>query len=195
MNASINAIAKRYRYTGKERDEESGLYYHGARYYVPWLCRWTAVDPLENKYAGMSSYNYGFNNPVVFNDPSGMSGEKSGVWIEVFNAQTNTQNLSWVEGASNYEKAIRKFVPSKGFDFTGNYYKNFAYNNGNGTVFGLSDGSTIYPTDEDYSRELLDVVKGGSIYTFDNVVESKIKNIVAHNKSFGIKVDNFGIER
>lgn len=37
MNASIKAVAKRYRYTGKERDEESGLYYHGARYYVPWL--------------------------------------------------------------------------------------------------------------------------------------------------------------
>jgi hypothetical protein len=35
VNASINAEAKRYRYTGKERDEESGLYYHGARYYIP----------------------------------------------------------------------------------------------------------------------------------------------------------------
>src|SRR5690554_3227619 len=76
MNASINATAKRYRYTGKERDEESGLYYHGARYYVPWLGRWTAVDPLENEYAGMSSYNYGFNNPVIFNDPSGMESEE-----------------------------------------------------------------------------------------------------------------------
>lgn len=75
MNASINAVAKRYRYTGKERDEESGLYYHGARYYIPWLCRWTAVDPLESKYAGMSPYNYGFNNPVIFNDPSGEDGE------------------------------------------------------------------------------------------------------------------------
>ncbi len=52
MNASINAVAKRYRYTGKERDEESGLYYHGARYYIPWLGRWTASDPLESKYAG-----------------------------------------------------------------------------------------------------------------------------------------------
>jgi RHS repeat-associated protein len=36
---------KRYRYTGKERDEESGLYYHGARYYAPWLGRWTSCDP------------------------------------------------------------------------------------------------------------------------------------------------------
>jgi RHS repeat-associated protein len=38
---------KRYRYTGKERDEESGLYYHRARYYAPWLGRWIAVDPAE----------------------------------------------------------------------------------------------------------------------------------------------------
>jgi RHS repeat-associated protein len=71
MNEDINAVSKRYRYTGKERDEESGLYYHGARYYIPWLARWTACDPLESKYAGMSPYNYSFNNPVVFNDPSG----------------------------------------------------------------------------------------------------------------------------
>ena len=37
---------KRYRYTGKERDEETGLYYHGARYYAPWLGRWTSADPM-----------------------------------------------------------------------------------------------------------------------------------------------------
>ncbi len=38
---------KRYRFTGKERDEESGLYYHGARYYAPWVARWTTVDPIS----------------------------------------------------------------------------------------------------------------------------------------------------
>jgi RHS repeat-associated protein len=37
---------KRYRYTRKERDTESGFYYHGARCYVPWLGRWASVDPL-----------------------------------------------------------------------------------------------------------------------------------------------------
>ena len=35
---------KRYRYTGKERDEETGLYYHGARQYAAWLGRWTRAD-------------------------------------------------------------------------------------------------------------------------------------------------------
>jgi len=75
MNALIKATAKRYRYTGKERDEESGLYYHGARYYIPWLCRWSASDPIEGKYAGMSTYNYGNCNSIFFNDPSGIGGE------------------------------------------------------------------------------------------------------------------------
>jgi RHS repeat-associated protein len=36
---------KRYRFTGKERDEENGLSYHGSRYYAPWLGRWVAPDP------------------------------------------------------------------------------------------------------------------------------------------------------
>ena len=34
---------KRYRFTGKERDEESGLNYHGARYYAPWLAQWMVM--------------------------------------------------------------------------------------------------------------------------------------------------------
>ena len=45
QNKTISALVKRYRFTGKERDEGTGLYYHGARYYLPWLCRWSASDP------------------------------------------------------------------------------------------------------------------------------------------------------
>ena len=48
---------KRYRYTGKERDEETGLYYHGARYYAPWLGRWTACDPAGLT-GGTNVYRY-----------------------------------------------------------------------------------------------------------------------------------------
>ncbi len=68
---SAEVSLKRYRFTGKEQDWETGLYYHGARYYIPWLCRWCAVDPMESKYAGMSSYNYSLNNPIMLNDPNG----------------------------------------------------------------------------------------------------------------------------
>ena len=35
---------KRYRFTGMERDEESGLACHGDRYYAPWSARWTATS-------------------------------------------------------------------------------------------------------------------------------------------------------
>jgi RHS repeat-associated protein len=61
---------KRYRYAGRERDEETGLCYHGARYLAPWLARWTSPDPAgladgPNAYVAMR------NNPVRLVDPDG----------------------------------------------------------------------------------------------------------------------------
>ena len=61
---------KRYRFTGKERDEESGLYYHGARHYAPWIARWTSCDPAGLG-GGTQFYLYAFNNPMRFQDPDG----------------------------------------------------------------------------------------------------------------------------
>jgi RHS repeat-associated protein len=61
---------KRCRYTGKERDEESDLYYHGARYYAPWVGRWTACDPIGIG-DGLNVCAYAANNPVRLVDPSG----------------------------------------------------------------------------------------------------------------------------
>ena len=61
---------KRYRYCGKERDDETGLYYHGARYYVPWLGRWTTPDPVGLT-GGVNLYAYCQNNPATLHDPSG----------------------------------------------------------------------------------------------------------------------------
>ena len=61
---------KRYRYTGKEKDDETGLYYHGARYYAPWLGRWTAADPA-GFVDGPNLYAYGGNDPLRFSDSTG----------------------------------------------------------------------------------------------------------------------------
>jgi RHS repeat-associated protein len=61
---------KRYRFTGKERDEESGLTYHGARYYAPWLCRWTSTDPA-GLVDGPNPYAYVLARPTVLRDPAG----------------------------------------------------------------------------------------------------------------------------
>jgi RHS repeat-associated protein len=70
---------KRYRFCGKEKDEESGLYYYGARYYSPWTCRFISVDPLAEKYAHLTPYNYAGNKVINYIDIDGMqgSGEKT----------------------------------------------------------------------------------------------------------------------
>ena len=69
-SGSSEVSPKRYRYTGKEKDEETGLYYQGARYYVPWLGRWTAADPA-GYVDGTNLYQYSRNNPATFADPAG----------------------------------------------------------------------------------------------------------------------------
>jgi RHS repeat-associated protein len=65
---------KRYRYTGMERDEESGLNYHGARYYAPWLGRWASCDPLGLKQEP-NLYTYCAANPVNRTDMAGTDWE------------------------------------------------------------------------------------------------------------------------
>jgi RHS repeat-associated protein len=87
-----------YRFTGKERDEETGLYYYGARYLDPKTSRWLSTDPALSDYIpgasindeakkrnselpGMGGvfntvnlhlYHYAGNNPVKYTDPTGM---------------------------------------------------------------------------------------------------------------------------
>ena len=66
-----------YRFAGKEEyifgNGDSSLLDFGARYYDPWSCQWTAVDPLAEKYCGMSPYNYCIGDPIMFADPDGAS--------------------------------------------------------------------------------------------------------------------------
>ena len=60
-----------YLFNGKELDEETGLYYYGARYLNPTSGMWLSTDPLFEKYVGMSPYNYCAGNPVMMVDPDG----------------------------------------------------------------------------------------------------------------------------
>ncbi len=66
---------KRDRFGGRERDEESGLNYHGKRYYAPWLNRWTAVDPSPRNAA--SPYAFSSDNPMNYVDPGGAQAERA----------------------------------------------------------------------------------------------------------------------
>ncbi|MEA2346154.1 MAG: hypothetical protein QOF63_4323, partial [Thermoanaerobaculia bacterium] len=68
--ARAEASRKPYRYQAKERDEETGLDYFGARYYVSWLGRWTSPDPAGLA-DGLNPYRFTRNNPIVLTDPNG----------------------------------------------------------------------------------------------------------------------------
>ena len=64
-----------YKFNGKELDEETGLYYYGARYLNPISSVWYGIDPLFEKYPDISAYCYTLANPVRFIDPDGMDWE------------------------------------------------------------------------------------------------------------------------
>jgi len=56
----------------KELDNETGLYYYGARYYASWLGRFIAIDPKQHSYQHLTPYNYVANSPLNNIDPDGM---------------------------------------------------------------------------------------------------------------------------
>ena len=73
-----------FKFTGKEEDPETGLYYYGARYYDAVVSRWCSVDPIIKQYLGgkrggkgvyspinLDLYHYAGNNPIKYYDPTG----------------------------------------------------------------------------------------------------------------------------
>jgi len=73
VRSDIDVDVNRYRFTGMERDEETGLAQHGARYYASWLGRWCSADPIGLG-DGVNRYRYCGGNPVGFTDRGGTKG-------------------------------------------------------------------------------------------------------------------------
>ena len=113
---------KRYKYVGKERDEETGLYYYGARYYAAWICRFVSVDPFAKKYQSISPYCYVANMPIIAIDPDGRKikiivhggGWDSKAFIEVaatiqgkkkLRSLINAPSIYIAKEVKNYEKS------------------------------------------------------------------------------------------
>jgi RHS repeat-associated protein len=102
--AAVSVLDIPYRFTGKERDEETGLYYYGARYLDPKTSRWLSGDPALGEYVpsapindeakkrngslpgqggvfnyvNLHVYHYAGNNPVKYVDPDGEA-----VWVPI----------------------------------------------------------------------------------------------------------------
>jgi RHS repeat-associated protein len=71
QNSTANGYETRYTFSGKERDEETGYSYFGARHYHSDLSIWLSVDPMSDKFPSTSPYTYCANNPVRLVDPNG----------------------------------------------------------------------------------------------------------------------------
>ncbi len=118
-----------YLYNGKEFQEVLGEYDYGARLYNPVIARWNGSDPLADNFPHVSSYNYVYNNPVNFNDPTGMAA------------------LGWILGADQVTMTYDPNVNSQSDVTNGGTYlgpHGYGINTRTGnTIYYRGDGSQI----------------------------------------------------
>jgi RHS repeat-associated protein len=99
---------KTYRYSGKECDDSTGLYYYGARYYATWMGRWLSPDP-SGPDDGLNLYEFVGSNPVTYVDNNGR------VKILHWNAE-NKNNVTLLQ--TRFIKEVVDFI-DKDIDRTG----------------------------------------------------------------------------
>ena len=159
----------RYRYNGKELNEDLGLYDYGARWYDPAIGRWGQIDPLAEKFTNWSPYNYVYNNPIAYIDPDGRQGDLANGITIWFQKDESISNQQLLQAAINYIINVHETWGDKGTDGGSNITFKFAGedfdssdlgDNGNLVTFGNFDGpSRVFGDKQQYSEMN---VQGGS---------------------------------
>ncbi|MBR4199397.1 MAG: RHS repeat-associated core domain-containing protein [Bacteroidales bacterium] len=93
VNEHSSGYDERFTFTGKERDAETGYYYHGARFNSSDI-GWLSVDPMADKYPSLTPYNYCAWNPIKLVDPEG----------EEVVIKTNSATYYWYKGSVYVDK-------------------------------------------------------------------------------------------
>ncbi len=65
---------QQYKYNGKEFEDDEGEYDYGARFYDPYIARFTTIDPYSDFFPWMTNYQYASNNPSTKIDLDGLEG-------------------------------------------------------------------------------------------------------------------------
>jgi RHS repeat-associated protein len=179
----------KYKFTGKERDVETGYDYFGARYYDSRIGRWLQVDPLADKYPGWSPYNYTLNNPLKFIDPDG-----NYVKNKIRNTYVYTQ---WtVQGAIN--QLSRENIP-----FIGNLFyldrlirndKSFSTSFNEAVTVGLSQFTTLGAGKLGLSAAF-EIGLSGLGFTTDYLNKGQLLNLIidegTFNAALGTKINGY----
>ncbi len=176
---------KRYRYNGKEKDEHTGLYEYGQRYYAPWLCRFVSVDPIAEDYPQLCSYNYAGNKPVTSPDIEGLQGtedsKQSAQAPSSGNAEFDRQANSAIETygtVDGFQVDIIHNIDSQGNLESGSI--SVSGPNGESKVLNYSDESGF----SDGNANLPDIGGQSSISVYDSELRnSYIKNAESNAKS------------
>ena len=158
-----------YKFNGKEMDEETGLYYYGARYMDPQISMWLGVDPLMEKYPNVTGYCYTMDNPIKFIDPNGK---------ETYVIKNKTGTYTVVGGILNNNRGI--YIASK--DKSGKYTIK-------GEMIGISTSTTtFYNTDANKGKGGWAI--GAQINPNDKSGINFLNKIVSSNVTLGDYMNN-----
>ena len=181
---------KRYRHTGKERDNSSGLSYHGARYLAPWLTRWISPDSA-GAVDGLNLYVYVDNNPLKYIDPTGhgINTILFDNFLDRINRDKTSELNIWIGDAHNLPDGIKLLVTlAKSIDL--NHIGNLVMENTTVSISG-NKRPVPYPTTDVYLciKNIMQAYNTGSfeatkIYTYQKKALALIDNSASENGKF-----------
>ena len=216
-NSSFNT---RYTFSGKERDEETGYSYFGARYYNSTYSIWMSIDPMSDKYPSISPYAYCGDNPVKLVDQDGkevnpvydcegnfIANTKEGFTgdILIYNGNENIDlaNMTKDEALKsndvdlydNQRSSMSNEAKSNIWTHIASQYEGLhVYDE----IFSMSDiedgrikfGGTASWTSTYILRRGNGKIKGSDLYSYRSTVENIASSIIVHEWYSHIKKNN-----
>ena len=173
-----------YLFNAKEFDEETGMYYYGARYYEPRLSLWMSTDPMEEHNLNLSSYVYCHNNPIILVDPNGMTdyfnlngklvrhvddGKTDRIMLLINSKKDDNINAAIKQGTFinvPSDAVVNKM--EEAYDLTEKNGKEYGFRVGNkGTISTMVSGKEKEIGSDEWKPAISSIVEQGDLVSYD----------------------------